>query len=173
MSFTIRPAVPQDAAAIARVRVETWRSAYRGIVPDSTLENLDAAADTQRLRERLSTNPAIFTLCAEDETGQVIGFATGGPNRAEPLDYPGEVYAIYILDACQQQGLGRRLIRASFEELSARGLFPAVIWALEANSACAFYRRIGGVQVGRKPIEIGGVSLPEIGFGFSDPDVWP
>jgi len=31
----IRAATPDDAAAIARVQVETWRAAYVGIVPDA------------------------------------------------------------------------------------------------------------------------------------------
>ena len=33
-AITLRPARPGDAAAIAKVHVETWRATYAGIVPD-------------------------------------------------------------------------------------------------------------------------------------------
>ena len=172
MDILIRRAIPSDAAGIARVRIDTWRDTYRGIVPDEYLARLDYAADLPRFENYLADERTFFFV-ALNAAQEVIGFASGGAERDGLPGCPGEVYAIYILPACQKSGIGRRLIHASFEELSARGLFPAVIWALEQNPACGFYRRIGGVQVGSKTIEIGGRELIELGFGFSDPAVWP
>ena len=37
---TVREAVPADARAIARVHVDSWRTTYRDIVPDSVLSQL-------------------------------------------------------------------------------------------------------------------------------------
>ncbi len=37
----IRPATDADAAAIRAVQIQSWREAYRGIVPDSYLDALD------------------------------------------------------------------------------------------------------------------------------------
>ena len=37
--LTIRPAEIDDAPAIARVHVETWRWSYRGIVPEAYLDS--------------------------------------------------------------------------------------------------------------------------------------
>jgi hypothetical protein len=37
----IRRAEPRDAAGIAHVHVASWRTTYRGIVPDSYLDALD------------------------------------------------------------------------------------------------------------------------------------
>jgi hypothetical protein len=36
----VRRARLQDAAAIARVHVDAWRSTYRGIVPDEHLDGM-------------------------------------------------------------------------------------------------------------------------------------
>ena len=38
--MTVRRAEPSDAGAIAEVRVSSWRSAYRGLLPDSLLDAL-------------------------------------------------------------------------------------------------------------------------------------
>lgn len=39
-TLRIRPAVSEDGAGIGRVHVETWRTTYRGIVPDEHLAGL-------------------------------------------------------------------------------------------------------------------------------------
>jgi hypothetical protein len=36
----IRPAQPDDALAMARAHVDTWRTSYAGVVPDEHLANL-------------------------------------------------------------------------------------------------------------------------------------
>jgi hypothetical protein len=47
VSLRIRPAVPDDAAAIAVVRVRSWQAAYAGLVPSGVLDSMDP-------RDRLS-----------------------------------------------------------------------------------------------------------------------
>jgi hypothetical protein len=43
-----------------------------------------------------------------------------------------------------------------------------IVWALEANPACRFYQRLGGVPVAAQTIDIGGQSLPEVAYGWPD-----
>src|ERR1700694_1830010 len=42
-TLAIRQARPEDARAIARVHIKSWQQAYRGQLPDSFLEALDAS----------------------------------------------------------------------------------------------------------------------------------
>jgi ribosomal protein S18 acetylase RimI-like enzyme len=170
MPYHIRPALPADAAGLARVRIDTWRAAYLGIVPDEYLANLDYASNEQNFRNYL-TNPAVRLFAALDEVGQAVGFANSGANRETLPGFPGEVYALYILPAHQKHGLGRALLRRAFEQLADGGLFPAVIWVLADNPACGFYRRVGGEEIGQKLIEIGGKQLRELCFGFTKGEI--
>lgn len=77
----IREATPADAAAIARVHVESWRATYRGIVPDDYLARLSREgwertwANTLRGAGDADAGTAVFV--AEDDAGQVVGFASG------------------------------------------------------------------------------------------------
>jgi len=65
-SLLIREATVDDAASVARVRVETWRNAYAEIIPAEYLANLFYEGDAQHLRERLKTiEPEHFLLVAE------------------------------------------------------------------------------------------------------------
>ncbi len=47
---------------------------------------------------------------------EVVGFSNGGPSREQVLPQAGELYAIYIRDAYQGRGIGRRLFRAVVDE---------------------------------------------------------
>jgi hypothetical protein len=54
--MSIRSAVPQDATRIAEVHVASWRVAYRGLMPDNLLQQLDAESRANVWRELLE-NP--------------------------------------------------------------------------------------------------------------------
>jgi len=42
-----------------------------------------------------------------------------------------------------------------------------MLWVLKSNPARKFYERMGGELIGEKQIEIGGVRLIEIAYGWS------
>lgn len=80
--LTIRPAEIGDAAAIARVHVDTWRTTYGGIIPQAYLDTMTVQNRTfvwVRLLER--KEPAFTTLVSEDHDRRFIGFVTAGPLR--------------------------------------------------------------------------------------------
>ncbi len=43
-----------DAVAIADIHVRSWRTAYRGVMPDAVLDGLSVADRTQQWRRRLA-----------------------------------------------------------------------------------------------------------------------
>jgi hypothetical protein len=68
----IRAAQPTDAAAIAKVHVDSWRTTYKGIVPDDFLAALSYEQHTHMWRPILSRSPPTsFVYVAEDPSRQV------------------------------------------------------------------------------------------------------
>lgn len=167
-TLTIRPAQVEDAPALARVHVDTWRTTYGGIVPDDHLANLSYERSQARWVEHLSDLKGETVFAAVDDADQVVGFATGGPLREALPGYDGELYAMYILKAYQGEGCGRRLVAQVARALAGAGYRALVIWALKENPACGFYQKLGGVPIGEKTIEIGGKSLVDVAFGWPD-----
>lgn len=104
----IREADVKDAPAIARVTVDTWKTAYRGIINDDYLDKLSYADREEGWRQFPFHNSFIYV--AEDEDQNIIGFAAAGPERTENPDYMGELYAIYIDQQYQNQGIGSALL---------------------------------------------------------------
>lgn len=160
----------QDADAVGRIHVDVWRTAYRGIVPDAHLASLSYERRIAQNADWLGRD-AVLSFVAEDASGRVIGFANGGalrPTAATDGSYVGELYALYISQQAQRAGVGRALVGAIAGALVARGLPSMLVWVLAANPACAFYERLGGTRVGHKQIEIGGVLLDEVSYGWLD-----
>ena len=160
----------EDAASIARVHVDSWRTTYAGIAPAEYLAGLSYRDRESVWNRTLSTErPAGGSFVAETEGGDVIGFATCGPEREGNKTYQSELYAIYLLEECQRVGLGRRLVSAVAQRLLADGFSSMLLWVLEDNqSACRFYESLGGERVGQKTIAIGGADLVEVSFGWKD-----
>jgi ribosomal protein S18 acetylase RimI-like enzyme len=165
----IRFARVNDSFAISRVHIDAWKTTYRGLVPDHVLDNLDYEKNAVRWHDILSSADEMKCfIVAETESGQIVGFATGGPNRTENTGFNGELYAIYILVDFREQGIGKKLVNKLAEWLGGRKYTSMLVWVLENNPAKHFYEAIGGKFVGRKNIEIGGAQLTEISYGWSD-----
>lgn len=94
----IREAGITDAPAIARVHIDSWRTTYRGIVPADYLAQLDYAQREQSWRSRIRDRQKRQFIYVAQEANEVVGFASGGPERSGYLTYDGELYAMYILD---------------------------------------------------------------------------
>jgi ribosomal protein S18 acetylase RimI-like enzyme len=163
----VRHAFVDDADAIERIRTDTWRNAYRGLLPDSVLDGL--GYDATRRRAQMSVLPAhAFVLVAEDD-GAVVGYCIGGRSRTPDDPFSGEVYAIYVLPEHHGRGVGRALLEAAAKELQTRGNLSMVIWVLRENApARRFYERMGGVHVRDEEREIEGVRITESGYGWED-----
>lgn len=97
----------------------------------------------------------------------MVGFASGGRERAGETGYAGELFAIYLLESSQRRGYGRELVRAVVGGLREMGLEDMIIWVLRDNRpARDFYERIGGVYVRTQPITIGSATLEEVSYGW-------
>ena len=166
---TVRSARVEDAPGIGRVHVDSWRTTYKGIVSDEVLANLSYTQREQNARQRLS-NPATrtYTYVAEDEQGRIVGFVVGGSNRDTSSAYKNELYAIYTLQVVQGHGVGKRLTKALVERLVEDELYSMLVWVLADNPSRGFYEALGGHYVLTKPIEIGGVMLDEVSYGWDD-----
>src|SRR5712691_75810 len=161
----VRKATLNDAPAIARVHVSSWRSTYRGLLPNDFLSSLSETGYGERWK-RVIAEGTSRVYVAEDQD-DVVGFASGGRERAGETGYEGELYAIYVLDTAQRRGVGRELVRATVAGLRELDLSDMIIWVLRDNQpARAFYERLGGVYVRAQPITIGLTTLEEVSYGW-------
>lgn len=136
----VRPAVEADAEELARLHVEVWESAYRGLIPESILEERRASIDAriERWRTNVAAVPGRNHVAEHaDAPGRLLGFVTVGPNRDDDLDHP-ELWALYADAAVWGTGVGHALLTAVLPP------GPASLWVLQGNDrAIGFYQRHG------------------------------
>lgn len=161
----IRPAKIEDSPGIARVRIDTWRSAYKGIVPQKHLDELSLPAITVQFQDLFQQDS--LCLWVGEEKDEIIGFAYAGEYRGDD-PAAGEVYAIYILDNYQGQGIGHQLMAAVCQQLRQSGKTSLYLDALETNPYRRFYERLGGTIVRKETFVIEDEALPLVYYWWPD-----
>ena len=78
--MNIRRATANDAPMLAKVHVDSWQVAYRGIVPDSHLERFTYQRREEAFRQALAANLEETYLIEDND--QAIGILTIGPGQA-------------------------------------------------------------------------------------------
>ena len=165
----IREATVSDGPSIARVHIDSTRTAYRGVVPDEYLAALDYDQRSLGWSKILGDTKNLTRMfVADDDVQGLVGFASGGPERQSNAEYDGEIYAIYLLEAHQRKAVGRQLVAALANRLQSEGMNSMLVWALLENPAHQFYETLSGSFVTEQDIEIGGKTLREVAYGWED-----
>lgn len=170
--LTIREAGEADAAGLVRVRIDSWRAAYAGVIPPAYLDEMDATAAPARLAEYLRAKPVGRHYLVAEQEGRVTGFVIAGTERpsvesarGERTGF-GEVHALYVHPDAWFTGTGATLLRAATEALAADGHEALTLWVLERNAqARRFYERHGWRPDGaRDELLLGGAVLQELRY---------
>lgn len=171
MTASIRPARVDDAQAIARVRVDCWRTAYRGMIPDGYLDAMDIDASAALWDRVLSAGRGTTSVIVADEDGEVVAFAAGNMLEEPKHALNAELSAVYVRRDRQRMGIGTRLVDAVARAQRAHGANGLIVWVIAGNrSARAFYEKLGAALLIEQPFEWDGMPLTEAGYGFSDID---
>lgn len=166
-AVAIRPGTRNDAAAVARIHLESWRATYREELPAEYLAGLDLTSRTVIWGQRIGL-PGVRILIAG--RGPVaMGFAAFGPSRdpdLNPADWS-QLYNFHVLPKHRSQGIGARLWRAMLDEIRPTGAVGLTLWVVPTNQgARRFYERMGLRPDGREQTEqlAPGVHLPELRY---------
>jgi GNAT superfamily N-acetyltransferase len=157
---TIRLGTPDDGDAIAALHAESWRSAYRGLVPDDDLGEALDGERRQFWRTRLAApdpDRRVVFLAVADEV--IAGFACvladADAEHGPLLDN------LHVKPGWRSRGIGARLLHEAraWSRLIAPAR-PMHLWVLEGNTpARRFYRNQGGVEAERRSEERGGMTI--------------
>jgi ribosomal protein S18 acetylase RimI-like enzyme len=82
--------------------------------------------------------------------------------------YSGQVYAIYLLESWQGQGIGRQLTITLVRQLIQRGFTSLLIWVMADNPSRRFYEALGGQRVRERREMAGGVEVMDVAYGWLD-----
>ena len=145
-SYTVRPAAPRDARAIAEIHVATWQAAYQGVIPDDFLKAMTIEKRLGYWREAIEySDPQILVATDADK---VIGFVGFDRSRdAGTKSTVGEIWALYVTPEHWRQGVGLALWDGARDGLKDEGCTQVTLWVLVANErALQFYEQAAGFK---------------------------
>jgi GNAT superfamily N-acetyltransferase len=164
----VRAATVDDAAAIARVHVDAWRTSYVDLLPRAVLNDLTYEDREKAWRATIAKRDIRYVAVAEADDATIVGFASCGPNRVPDPHYPGELYAIYLVEEYRGAGFGRMLFAAVTDYLQRQGLTPFQLWVVAGNLVAeGFYEALGGRRVASQPGTLRGAEIREHAYGFA------
>jgi GNAT superfamily N-acetyltransferase len=168
---SVRLARAEDAEAIARVQLVTWRTAYRELLPAAVLDDWDepAAVEAWRAAVLAPPTPAHGVLVALDGV-EVTGFAAFGPAEGDDRDdvVPGgptnEVTALLVEPRWGRRGHGSRLLAAVADLAAAAGVVRLQLWLpAEDRVSARFLDSAGWAADGRaRTLDTGGRPLRQL-----------
>jgi GNAT superfamily N-acetyltransferase len=170
---TVRPAVPADAAEIARIQLDTWRTAYTDLLPAAVLEGLDADEAALTWRQTIEQGPAVVFVAMEG--GHLVGFCAAGPapqdetadaagNPAKDVETVALVSTLLVEPRWGRRGHGGRLLAEAGRATRDAGSTRGITWVPEADKATlGFFERAGWVRDGTvRTLDAGGRPLREV-----------
>jgi ribosomal protein S18 acetylase RimI-like enzyme len=142
--LNIRRAQVQDAPTLAKVHVDSWHVAYRGLIPDSFIQGFTYQRREEAFRKALAADSEETYLI--EDNASAVGILTIGASRDSDLDAgrTGEIWGMYIVPDHWRHGIGTRLMQEAERMLQSGGYRDVVLWVLEGNAnARRFYEAMG------------------------------
>ena len=152
----------EDLRNVSEIVVESWKTAYRGIVAD---EYLDSLTVDQNYKKRINDYTENGFIVAERDN-EVVGFCRYGFENAYGEMFPDvdcELHALYVKPNCKGVGIGTKIINYVINEFKAKGYKKMILWCFKDNyPARMFYEKMGGIYGTEGIITRGGKDYKEV-----------
>lgn len=156
MDYEIRWAQEEDARELGLVHSESWKIAYKDIIPNYVLVNITPERREEYFRDAIKNRSVETAVIKVDN--QIIGFVTLGQCRDEDMSSEfGEIWGVYLSPSYWHKGFGSILFNFALKELGLRGFKKVSLWVLEDNlGSRRFYEKHGLLHDGTvKKLKLG------------------
>lgn len=146
--WKIRKAIPSDAAAIAKVQVESYQTAYFGLLPDEFLANFTLQEQEADWLLWCDNHPKDILLVAVNSKDKIVGYALN--RKLDEFKDVGEILALHVTPSLKKNGVGKQLLSHSCLHLRENGCNSVILWTLINNPSRGFYEYLHGDLVEEK-----------------------
>lgn len=160
----VRKATADDVADISRIYALSWKTAYKGMVPQAFLDDLKEDNWMPMFRRYLKDGSICALMICDGE--EAVGCTAFGRSRDEKLHDWGEIVSVYLLPDYFGLGHGEALLKGAMDALVQQGYRHIYLWVLRGNDrARRFYEKHGFVCSGDEcTVEIMGQSLVDLRY---------
>jgi ribosomal protein S18 acetylase RimI-like enzyme len=136
----IKKATLDDVKDISRIHALSWKFAYKGIVPQDYLDEIEEDFWVSMFADCIKNNDLIAQLIFENHAP--IGCISYGKSRDEKFPHWGEIVSLYLLPEYFGKEYGDKLLESALFDLRQSGCQNVYLWVLKENQrARHFYEK--------------------------------
>lgn len=155
----------EDSINIAKIIKSGWNSAYKGLIDDDFLINMNEEKMAEGWKDNIERNQNIYVYRKEKE---ILGIIKFGKAEDTSLVDTGEIYVLYVKPEEKRKGIGSKLLSFAKNELLKQGYKKMIVWCLKGNvQGSNFYKKMGGKYIGNRNYELKGLKVEEEGFLYN------
>ena len=166
-NINIRDIKKEDIPQVVDIQISGWRTAYKGIIDDEYLENMNYE---ERIKMRQKDYKETGFIVAEHDN-EVVGFCRYTDNMEKTPETPEvdcELRALYVKPELKHNGIGKKMFQYAVNEFKNIGKTKMVLWCLKDNVlARKFYEKMGGIIIKERLIHIGNRDYEEVAFLYN------
>ena len=137
----IRKATINDINAISTIKVRGWQTAYRNIIENKYLGNMNIERTIEKNKRNFNQHKFIVA----ELNNEVVGFCSYNYLNDEENNADCELSAIYVKHEMKRNGIGKQLIQYVINEFKNAKKRKMILWCLKENyPSRAFYEAMGG-----------------------------
>lgn len=140
---SVRPARAADVAQIVRIQIDTWRSAYSGILPAEALDQVTSELAGAQWSAAVNEAPSPrHRVLVAQERDSIVGFVATEPDPEDPGT--AMIATMLIEPRWGRRGHGSRLLAAVVDLARDEGTRRLTTWVIERDQASVgFYESAG------------------------------
>ena len=164
--LVIRKVKYEDIEQIVDININDWKKVYKGIIDDTTLDNLNRNEKIYKWKQHYN----IGNVIVAEENGKILGYCRYDDNAVyENSNIDSEIIAIYVDYDSLGKGVGRKLVEYVMNDLKNKNKNKMIIWCLEKNeNGRKFYEKMGGKLItDEKYFEKDGKRYKEVGYIYN------
>lgn len=162
----IRKATEDDIEAIVEIKIDGWKTAYRGIIDDAYLETLDKEEKMAKMR-KYDLQDGFIVAVIESEIVGFCSYIDSNQFSNEYREIDCELCALYVKSDLKRNGIGRKLFLYVVNEFMEQQKSKMILWCLKENYAGrAFYEKMGGQKYAEKKEKFGAKEYEEVAYSY-------
>lgn len=167
MDIIIRTATINDVEKVAKIKIEGWKTAYRGIIDDEFLGNMNLNEEIEKRKNNIEDGVDIIVAELNNE---VVGFCLYRNHIKDPESYPNancEISSLYVKNSLKRNGIGTKLMKHVIQKLQKQGKTQMILGCLKENyPSRAFYEKMGGKYLKTENIKFGNKEYEEVIYEY-------
>ena len=164
----IRKAVKEDSYSIAKLIVESWQTAYKGLIGNDYLNSLSVLDRTDGWKNNILNQNEINHIYVYEEDNKIFGVIRFGKPDNELSNYNSEIHVLYVEPSFKRKGIGTKLFNFAKKYFIEKNTTDMIIWCLKNSiPSIKFYEKMGGNIVSSRKAVIHNIELEEVGLSYN------